>query len=213
MPTLSKASTLADRQVRTLLALSPSYRQLPPERQSQIAGDMAKIAGYLVEPEGTPAHRLPGAIAVVAGGGGLEDTVKAVDFPEFVGALISGVFQALVESSIDQMEAYGELLSNVADTVDQFADDNVSDRTARDWLARTYPEYFQRDADSGVLTLSSNCDRAEAITRLRLLPLPCSLKRLSTAHIETVIVPAARSRITASRQQLVATMVLMGANR
>ncbi len=49
-----------------------------------------------------------------------------VDFPKFVGGLIKNVFQAIVESSIEQMRAYGELIGNVAKTVDQFMTDNIS---------------------------------------------------------------------------------------
>ncbi len=52
--------------------------------------------------------------------------VKKVDFPAFVGGLIKNVFQAIVESSIEQMRAYGELIANVAKTVDQFMTDNIS---------------------------------------------------------------------------------------
>ncbi len=40
--------------------------------------------------------------------------------------VIQGVFQAIVEASMEQMEAYGELVSGVAKTVDQFSDRNAS---------------------------------------------------------------------------------------
>ncbi|MGZ8485180.1 MAG: hypothetical protein ACXW6R_14750 [Candidatus Binatia bacterium] len=49
-----------------------------------------------------------------------------VDFPKFVGGLIKNVFQAIVESSIEQMRDYGELIGNVAKTVEQFMTDNIS---------------------------------------------------------------------------------------
>src|SRR5512141_1627878 len=57
----------------------------------------------------------------------------------FVSGLIQNVFQAIVDSSIQQMRAYGELLANVAKTVDQFAQDNITENNARDWLAQKYP--------------------------------------------------------------------------
>ena len=37
------------------------------------------------------------------------------------------------------MRAYGELLANVAKTVDQFAQDNITENNARDWLAQQLP--------------------------------------------------------------------------
>ena len=69
---------------------------------------------------------------------------RAIAFPTFVADLIKGTFQAIVNASIQQMEAYGKLLSNVAKTVDQFMADNISDNNARDWLANAYPEATSR---------------------------------------------------------------------
>ena len=66
--------------------------------------------------------------------------VQKVDFPKFVGGLIKNVFQAIVESSIEQMRAYGELISNVAKTIDQFMRDNIGEAAGRDYLADAYPD-------------------------------------------------------------------------
>src|SRR5439155_4699439 len=74
--------------------------------------------------------------------------VKKVDFPRFVGGLIQNVFQAIVDSSIQQMRAYGELLANVAKTVDQFAQDNITENNARDWLAQSYPDQLEVGSSS-----------------------------------------------------------------
>ena len=41
------------------------------------------------------------------------------------------------------MEAYGELLANVAKTVDQFAQDNITENNARDWLAQRFPDELE----------------------------------------------------------------------
>jgi hypothetical protein len=43
-----------------------------------------------------------------------------VDFPAFVADLIQGVFDAIVAASIQQAEAYTELLKQVSETVDEF---------------------------------------------------------------------------------------------
>src|SRR6185312_14675815 len=66
--------------------------------------------------------------------------VQKVDFPKFVGGLIKNVFQAIVESSIEQMRAYGELIANVAKTTDQFMRDNIGEAAGRDYLADAYPD-------------------------------------------------------------------------
>src|SRR5512132_1704632 len=44
--------------------------------------------------------------------------VQKVDFPAFVSGLVQGVFKAVVDASIEQMKAYGELLAATAKTVD-----------------------------------------------------------------------------------------------
>ena len=44
--------------------------------------------------------------------------VSAVDFPTFVAGLIEGVFGAIVNASIEQMQAYERLLASVAKTVE-----------------------------------------------------------------------------------------------
>jgi hypothetical protein len=107
--------------VNALLSRNPAFGELPPDKRRQIAHDTARVADYLlaVEP--------PEALA---------ELVAAVDFPEFVRQLIQGVFEAIVDASIRQLDAYAELVAAVAASVDQFRNRLVSDETAR---ARSTP--------------------------------------------------------------------------
>lgn len=143
-----------------------------------------------------------------------EDTLNAIAFPTFVADLIKGTFQAIVDSSIQQMEAYAELLSNVAKTVDEFMQDNITDNNARDWLAGTYPQALSLDTSSGRPRLlpAPGTDDATPPNFRRDLNLNEDVS-LDEASIEELLVPAARRRIAQSRQQTLATMVLMGMNR
>lgn len=208
-----KTSILVEKQVHALLTLSPAYQQLSSPKQKQAANSIVKIGTYLAAPEGIAANTLPGTVTVVPGSQSASDFAEEVNFPNFVANLIKGVFQSVVDSSIQQMNAYAELLNAAAKTVDQFTKDNVTDEDGRDWLAATYPEYFERDEKSGSIQFRPKFDRAKALERFRLLPLSCSLKKLAPTDVEKVLVPAARRRIAATRQQLLATMVLMGTNR
>jgi len=52
---------------------------------------------------------------------GADDVVGAVDFPAFVNDLIRGVFDAIVDASIKQMEAFAGLLTSAATAVDKIA--------------------------------------------------------------------------------------------
>ncbi|MDP5217006.1 hypothetical protein Q5Y75_07240 [Ruegeria sp. 2205SS24-7] len=144
-----------------------------------------------------------------------EDTLNAIAFPTFVADLIKGTFQAIVDSSIQQMEAYAELLSNVAKTVQQFEADNITDNNARDWLAGAYPQVIRLDTSSGQprLVPQEGADDAQQPNFQGDLNLGEQVTSVDEESIETLLVPAARRKIAQSRQQTLATMVLMGMNR
>ena len=144
-------------QVKALLTSSPAFHSLPVDKRRQIAKDLVKVASYLVSDTGSAADRL----------------VANVDFPDFVSSLLKGVFDAIVGSSIRQMEAYSQLVAGVAKSLDEFANENISDNEARDHLLHRLPDFF----------------------------------RSSTKPKRS------RVRLASSRQQLLATMVLMGINR
>lgn len=151
--------------------------------------------------------------------------LKAVDFPTFVAKLIEGVFHAIVHSSIEQMEAYGKLVASVAQTLNQFRDENVSDNQGRDHLIEQFPDVFQMGtSDGGDFTgpgsgqprvqLKEGVDEDEALKRVNnRLPTPVKSMDLSDEGNENELVQSARTQLATSRQQLLATMVLMGINR
>jgi hypothetical protein len=143
-------------------------------------------------------------------------TLNAIDFPSFVSSLIQGTFQAIVDASIQQMEAYAELLKNAALTVDQFMKDNVTDGTARDYLADRFGGVFERDTTSNEPRLKVKSGAGGTDGELPSffqgigLPSPDSL---DDDTVEDKVVPATRRMLAEQRQQTLATMVLMGINR
>lgn len=146
-----------------------------------------------------------------------EDTLNAIAFPTFVADLLKGTFQAVVDASIQQMEAYGELLANVAKTVDEFMADNISNNQARDWLSNSYPQLVRLDTSSGEPRVrmadgGGDSEAAQAAAR-RDMNVPEDQSIDDDDSLETVLVPAARRKLAQSRQQVLATMVLMGINR
>ena len=146
-------------------------------------------------------------------GQSLANVVDAVDFPGFVSELIQGVFQAVVDASIQQMEAFAELVANVSKSVDQFMKDNVSEDQARDYLAGQYPDHLQPDLEAGKLTSKPEADMDNAPDFLSDLGLPFDLGDIDDEEAEQQLVQAGRKRIAMDRQQMLATMVLMGLNR
>lgn len=166
----------------------------------------------------------PPASPPASGGGGgatgrvgevARATLNAIDFPGFVAQLIQGTFQAIVDASIQQMEAYADLLKNVASTVDQFMNDHVTDGQAKDYLLERHDGFLIKDTSQGRARLIVNPSVPDDA------PVPSFFQELGLRSpgdideevIETKIVPATRRSMAEQRQQTLATMVLMGINR
>jgi hypothetical protein len=156
--------------------------------------------------------------AAVAG-----ELLNAVQFPTFVSSLIEGVFHAIVKSSIEQMEAYTAMIAAVAKSLKQFTDDNVSPNQGRDHMVDKFPDLFEIGTDDSMddpqprLQLKDGVDESAALKRVNTMQFEDGnvLKSmdLSDENVETALVQAARMQLAKQRQQLMASMVLMGINR
>jgi hypothetical protein len=160
------------------------------------------------------------------------ELVKKVNFADFVGGLIQNVFQAIVQSSLQQMRAYADLLANVSKTVDQFAQDNITLNNARDWLTQRFPDKLGVDA-SGIDSsfadspgtpvqqpaatprITVTADDAEGALKdiSNELQMAKPVTDISDPAEEERLVTAAQLQIARGRQQLLASMVMLGINR
>jgi hypothetical protein len=104
------------------LRASPFFRALPARRQAAMLEGVERIARY---------------------GVGAGAFLEEVEFPAFVAGLVQGVFQAIVNASIRQMEAYADLVASVAASIDDFARENVSGAQARAALLERHPQLFE----------------------------------------------------------------------
>jgi hypothetical protein len=155
--------------VGALLSRSAAFGSLSPAVQARVAGDMTHIADYLAAREGTAAFA---------------SFVDEVDFPAFVTDLIGSVFDAVVDASVRQMEAYADLIAAVAASVDEFRDERVTDVQARERLCERFPAL---------------CEGTSTVGR-------------SPASRAPAVAGPTRGRVT-TRQQLLATMVATGVRR
>ncbi|WP_447755411.1 hypothetical protein [Sphingopyxis fribergensis] len=239
--------------VQELLERSPAYHQLPAAQQKQVAHDTAKVADAMVgAPAPDMASVSSRAMAGEAGGIGdfqehqkaVEDIgndpfvagaaregaavagefLKQINFVEFVSGLIDGVFNSIVTSSIEQMEAYSKMVADVSKSLNQFRDENTTDDDGKDALVEQFPDVFSIGLDdfSGkptpTLQLRDDVDQDSALTRVR-----DTLGTYADGGIESIdvadpeaqakLIKAARSHVATARQQLLATMVLMGLSR
>ena len=224
--------------VRRFLEGSKPFEALPREHRVKFAGDMVKVvdalaADGLLEAASPPlAKALDDAVddtkarlakdagavgkgfvagAVREGTKAFREMVDSVDFPKFVGGLIQNVFQAIVDASIQQMQAFAELLAAAAKSVNEFASDHITDAQARDHIANRYPTAVQIVAgEDGTARLApgpgadqTNVGAAFGVSGVD----------LNDEESEQALINAAKLQMARQQQQQLSVMVLMGINR
>ncbi|WP_175725789.1 hypothetical protein [Burkholderia ambifaria] len=154
--------------------------------------------------------------AAVAG-----ELLNQVKFPTFVASLISGVFQSITHSSIEQMKAYQEMIAQVAKSLGQFADEHVTENQARDHMVGQFPDLFEIGMDDSGDTPSPRVqvrdgvdpDEASKTVRARLQMGDGDTFDLSDEASELAVVNRFKMQLAKQRQQMLASIVLMGINR
>ena len=140
--------------------------------------------------------------------------VDEIDFPGFVASLIHGAFDAIVDASIRQMEAYADLVGAVAKDIDRFTSDNVTTNQVRDWLVERYPADVKLDLTSGQPKLQARVTPDDEPRSPQWLEdYGLAGEELSDELLEEQLIPLVRRRIGEQRLQTLATMVLLGMNR
>ncbi len=227
-------------EIRSLLQQSKAFGELPATDRQRIAKDLVKVTDYLADPEWLDASKparaeaLKGsgvedlrkgidaqskdirrndfeAAAVKQGVEAFDSLVKTVDFPAFVSGLVSGVFNAVVDASIQQMRAYGELLAAAAKSVDQFAMDHTNDDQARNRLVQRYPSALtvRREGGSAKLAMRDDYDGDLNVGA----DYGVADVDLEDPDGERKLLAAVRHEMAAQNQQMMATMVLLGIHR
>jgi hypothetical protein len=195
-------------QVRDLLERSQAYRSLPADKRRRIARDTVRVASYLADPDRLVSQEFASPMLVQ------NDLLAAVDFPDFVSGLISGVFGAIVNASIRQMEAYARLVAHAAASVAAFERDPISADMARTELARTFPHVLCRSS-RGALQWSGQAggQRSTLAQLANTLGLRRPWPTLGQADGLSALVTAARRRVARERQKSFALALSMGINR
>ena len=186
--------------VSDLLTQGKAFRSLRGAEREHLADSLSDIIDYCSD---------------AAGGEVKPDNLfDAIDFPDFVSSLIQGVFQSLVDASIKQLEAYQDLLNSVAQTVDQFRKDTITDTQAIDFLTTTFPDVFVRPDSNGRTVerrRQATDDRWDLA--LALLGLSETTHKMEQATLSKNLVDATRRHLLRERQQLVATVIFLGIQR
>lgn len=236
--------------MRDLLTASERFHALHPDARREIAGALVKVA-HTARALATEAKAARDPLAIAQGGGAgstfsgmatdklavtTQAVLNAVSFPRFVTELITGVFKAMNDSNQQQMQAYIDLIRNVAATTEGFADAQVGIAGARGWLADKFPNFRvqgpQDDTSPDERAAMTPDERAEAAaqrdreTRLVLAPgqqMPSdgALRGGLSLRAEDPVpsgdpeslVGFARAAMAKNRQQMLSSMVMMGLQR
>lgn len=154
------------------------------------------------------------------------NVLNAVSFPRFVNELINGVFKAILESNMQQMQSFIELLNNVAASTEGFADLNMGPDRARSWLVESFPGNFEiegsEDEDGwGDRTASDEPNEARIQLRAGASMPPADALRTSLGldanesipSSPEALVPFVRRQLARQRQEMLGTMVMLGMQR
>lgn len=140
-----------------------------------------------------------------------------IDFPAFVASLVHGTFDAIVDSSIKQMESFADLVSAVAKPLDQFTQENVTQGQARAWLVDQYPHdvtLVQNGSDYTLAPLAKpGADDGDSEDPSWLADFGEDGNEFSADTLENNILPKARERVAQQRLSTLSTMVLLGMQR
>ncbi|HEY6911659.1 MAG TPA: hypothetical protein VI356_19935 [Myxococcales bacterium] len=216
------------RQVRAKLGKNSALLSMPQHKREEVLRHTADIVAALTEAPG----RAPADVyaldtqsaqarqpqlgeGVRTGVTEAARMVKEINFPAFVASLIEGTFHSIVKSSIEQMNAYADMVKSVAQSLNEFRDENVSQNQGKDFLVKKYPQVFQLDTSQGdpKVTMKQGADEGDLPNFQKDLGLPEPVDSLDDETIQNTLVPAARDEVAKGRQQLLATVILMGINR
>jgi len=195
-------------QVRGLLERSAAYRSLPPEKRRQIAHDTVRVASYLADPDRLVSREFANPVLSP------DNLLAAVNFPSFVAGLINGVFGAIVNASIQQMEAYAKLVAHASKSVSDFAADTITDGKARAELVATFPHLLCRSGNGRLrVAADRSFSRSDLAHLRRTLGLRRSSPALDSQNGLRDLVQAVRRRTARERQRSLALALSMGINR
>jgi len=200
------------RSTATSLGTPAEFRGGLRSQAQPSSGPTAPVPAEEATPPSGPRKQATETIAARAGA--LSDEIA---FPEFVAGLVHGTFDAVVDSAIRQMESYASLVSAVAKPLEEFTRENVSENQAKDYLVQQYPRDLYLSLEGPPTVLPRPSDDKENPDQPRspewLASFNAGGQELTAELIQETLIPEAQKRLGRSRQQMLATMVLLGLNR
>jgi len=194
---LTAAELLAEDQRLSRQIADRARRGADPLAEAQAAGDINRQT------------------AVKSAAGVLKATKDAIDFPGFVTSLITGVFQAMTTSTIQQLQAVADLLDAVSAGASDFGSQHVTGDRAMQWAVGRFPSLtVSRSGKEPRLIVRPNGEMPDANQlKAALEATDDEVSGVEADNIEEALLPLVRRKLARDRQQMLRTMVLMGMQR
>jgi hypothetical protein len=211
--------------VRDALEHAPAYASETEERRRELAKglvDLGLVAAGLMDVERRSGEKLRnrrttaraqsagdqlGMQATRAAAGTLTGLRDALDFPTYVGSLITGVFQAILNSSTVQLGSLSDLVDSVGVSADDYAS-SVDDTEVARWLVAKFPRLLKAGESSDSVEAAPGVDLEEHSQEIqRVLGADADLSDPAT------LLEAARLKMAKDKQTTLATMIQMGLQR
>jgi hypothetical protein len=160
MPNHNEIQTVARKQTQEMLGRCPSFLSLPRSEQAALYKDLvSERRGALAEAAGLSTGMAGPKKAsdliddnrhlnkrIDQAGELAGDFVREVDFPKFVRDLLKGVFDANLEVTLKQMEAYTNLMKAATASISKFVN-SIDNTAAFGYLAENNSDEFSFDFD------------------------------------------------------------------
>ena len=209
--------------VHGLLEQTPEFSAADGPTRRRLAERMVRVSllgAQLVEDERRQTSELQGSklargleappSATGRAAQAVGDLKAALDFPTYVQSLITGVFQAITRSNLQQLESIADMLDHVSASAESFASENVTEAAARQWISGRTPALQLRD---GTLQLREGAELDRARLQETLDASESEVGSIDEGDLDGTLLPLVRRRMGRDRQSVLATMVQMGMQR
>ena len=219
--------------VRGVLVDAPVYRTASPDERRALAQSMVDVslmAAGLADRDRAMTERIRergrlgrfatgqaagdqlGMQATRAAAGVIEDTKDAIDFPNYVQSLITGVFQAILRSSTLQIGSLSELLDSVAATADDF-EATLTDEEVMGYAAAQFSTFLSVGEDGLALRPGRELEDYTKQLQNALDATSSEISSIADDDLEATLLPLVRRKMARDKQSVLATMVSMGLQR
>ncbi|TMQ08124.1 MAG: hypothetical protein E6J90_41375 [Deltaproteobacteria bacterium] len=209
------------RTARALLEDSPGWSDASPQLRRDVAHGLVSVGMMAADLAAADSRLTPTPVLVEAqefaatraAGAAITDIKRALDFPEYVTSLITGVFQAITKSNLAQIAALSDLLDNVAKTQDEFTSDNIRDEDVVVWAVGKLPFLTSSDGASLAVRPGTDLLAQQPAIRAATGATESELGSLDESSLMDTLGPLVKRKIGRERQQILGTLVQMGLQR